>query len=131
MAELTVLYDEGCGFCTRVALWVARPPRIEIAPIGSPAGALLLRDLSDPERYATMHVVDAAGRRLSGGAALAPLARAIRGGAHLATALDAFPAVTDAAYELVARNRGLGSKLLRAYDAVAARAAATCSARSA
>ena len=63
MAELTVLYDEGCGFCRRVALWVARPPRVEIAPIGSPAGELLLRDLTKPERYATMHVVDAIGRR--------------------------------------------------------------------
>ena len=51
MAELTVLYDEGCGFCTRVALWVARAPQVEIAPIGSPAGALLLRDLPEPERY--------------------------------------------------------------------------------
>ena len=129
MAELTVLYDEGCGFCTRVALWVARPTRVEIAPIGSPAGELLLRDLTKPERYATMHVVDAAGRRRSGGAALATLARAIPGGAPVAGALDAFPALTGAAYDLVARNRGLGSKLLRLYDA--ARAAATCSARSA
>jgi len=131
MAELTVLYDEGCGFCTRVALWVARAPQVEIAPIGSPAGALLLRDLPERERYATMHVVDAVGRRRSGGAALAPLARTIPGGATVGTALDAFPALTSAAYGLVARNRGLGSKLLRAYDAVAARAAATCSARSA
>jgi predicted DCC family thiol-disulfide oxidoreductase YuxK len=124
-----VLYDEGCGFCTRVALWAARPPRVEIAPIGSPAGELLLRDLTKPERYATMHVVDATGRRRSGGGALATLARAIPGGAPVATALDVFPTLTGAAYELVARNRGLGSKLLRLYDA--ARAAATCSARSA
>ena len=63
-----------------------------------------------------MHVVDATGRRRSGGAALAPLARTIPGGAALATAFDAFPGLTDAAYGLVARNRGLASKLLRAYD---------------
>jgi len=131
MAELTVLYDEGCGFCTRVALWVAHPPWVKIAPIGSPAGSWLLRDLTQQERYATMHVVDAAGRRRSGGAALAPLARAIPGGAPVAGALDAFPTLTGAAYDLVARNRGLGSRVLQAYDAVAAKVAATCSARSA
>ena len=111
-----MLYDEGCGFCTRVALRVARPPRVDIAPIGSPLGSLLLRDLTPVERYATMHVVDATGRRRSGGAALAPLARTIPGGAALAAAFDAFPGLADAAYDLVARNRGLASKLLRAYD---------------
>ena len=116
MAELTVLYDEGCGFCTRVALRVARPPRVDIAPIGSPRGSLLLRDLTPLERYATMHVVDATGRRRSGGSALAPLARTIPSGAALASAFDAFPGLADAAYDLVARNRGLASKLLRAYD---------------
>ena len=63
-----------------------------------------------------MHVVDATGRRRSGGSALAPLARTIPGGAALATVFDAFPGLTDAAYGLVARNRGLASKLLRAYD---------------
>jgi len=116
MAELTVLYDEGCGFCTRVALQVARLPRVDIAAIGSPLGSLLLRDLSPVERYATMHVVDATGRRRSGGSALAPLARTIPRGATLATAFDAFPGLADAAYGLVARNRGLASTLLRAYD---------------
>jgi len=116
MGELTVLYDEGCGFCTRVALRVARPPRVDIAAIGSPLGSLLLRDLTPIERYATMHVVDATGRRRSGGSALAPLARTIPGGTTLATAFDAFPGLADAAYRLLARNRGLASKLLRAYD---------------
>ena len=116
MAELTVLYDERCGFCTRVALRVARPSRVDVAPIGSPLGSLLLRDLTPLERYATMHVVDATGRRRSGGSGLAPLARTISGGSALATAFDAFPGLTDAAYDLVARNRGLASKLLRACD---------------
>ncbi len=116
MAELTVLYDEGCGFCMRVALWVARPRRVAVAPIGSPLGSLLLRDLTPVERYATVHVVDATGRRRSGGSALAPLARTIPGGTALATAFDAFPGLTDAAYDLIARNRGLASKLLRVYD---------------
>ena len=129
MAELTVLYDEGCGFCTRVARWVVRPPRVEIAPIGSPLGTVLLRDLTQSQRYATMHIVDEAGRRRSGGDALAPIARTIPGGATLGTVLEALPGPTGATYDLLARNRGLASKLLRSYDAVAAKAAATCSAR--
>jgi predicted DCC family thiol-disulfide oxidoreductase YuxK len=113
MAELTVLYDEGCGFCTRVALRLARSPRLAIAPIGSPLGSVLLRDLTSEERYAAVHVVDEVGRRSSGGAALALLARAFRGGAPLAAALDALPGATERAYGLVARNRGLVSRLTR------------------
>jgi predicted DCC family thiol-disulfide oxidoreductase YuxK len=129
MAEVTVLYDQGCGFCTRVALRVARPGRVDITPIGSPLGSLLLRDLDEAERYASMHVVDGVGRRRSAGAALAPLARALPGGRPLAGALDAFPGVAGAAYEVVARHRSLASKLLQAYDAVAPSTSATRSAR--
>ena len=133
MAEVTVLYDEGCGFCTRLAMRLARPPRVDIAPIGSPVGSTLLRDLTPLERYASVHVVDAVGRRRSGGAALAPLFRTIPGGSVLAGACDAFPALTDRVYALVANNRGLASRLLRAYDSLApgtrsAGAPATCSA---
>ena len=72
-----------------------------------------------------MHVVDATGRRRSGGSALAPLARTIPRGAALATVLDVFPGLADAAYGLVARNRGLASKLLRAYDRRRSSASAT------
>ena len=78
MAQLTVLYDEGCGFCTRVAQRLARSPLVDIAPIGSPLGSVLLRDLTLAERYAAVHVVDALGRRSSGGAA----SLAIRGRRH-------------------------------------------------
>ena len=113
MAELTVLYDEGCGFCTRSALRVARPPRVEIAPIGSPLGSVLLRDLTTEERYAAAHVVDALGRRSSGGAVLAPLARTFRAGEPLAAVFDAFPGVTERLYGLVARNRRLLSRMTR------------------
>lgn len=113
MAQLTVLYDEGCGFCTRVARGLARSGRVELAPIGSPLGSVLLRDLTPAERYAAVHVVDARGRRSSGGAALAPLARAFPCGAPLAAALDAFPGATERAYGLVARNRGLVSRVTR------------------
>jgi len=113
MAELTVLYDEGCGFCTRVALRVARPTRVVVAPIGSAFGSVLLRDLTTEERYAAAHVVDAQGRRSSGGAVLAPLARTFPAGAPLAAVFDAFPGATERLYGLVARNRGLVSRVTR------------------
>jgi predicted DCC family thiol-disulfide oxidoreductase YuxK len=111
MAALTVLYDEGCGFCTRVAQRLARTARIDAAPIGSPLGSTLLRDLTLEERYAAVHLVDALGRRVSGGAALAPLARELRGGPYVAAALEAFPGTTERAYRFVARHRALVSRL--------------------
>jgi len=113
MAELTVLYDEGCGFCTRTALRVARPPRVVVAPIGSELGSVLLRDLTTEERYAAAHVVDAMGRRSSGGAVLGPLARTFPAGEPLAAVFEAFPGVTERLYGLVARNRGLISRMTR------------------
>jgi predicted DCC family thiol-disulfide oxidoreductase YuxK len=113
VAELTVLYDEGCGFCTRTALRVARPPRVVVAPIGSALGSALLRDLTMEKRYAAAHVVDALGRRSSGGAVLAPLARTFRAGEPLAALFDAFPGVTERLYGLVARNRGAISRITR------------------
>ena len=118
MAELTVLYDEGCGFCTRVALRVAaaasrrhradRIPARLLAPPRPHAGGALRRHATSSTRL---------GRRRSGGAALAPLARTLPGGAALAAACRRLPrARPTLRYGLVARNRGLASKLLRAYD---------------
>jgi predicted DCC family thiol-disulfide oxidoreductase YuxK len=113
MAELTVLYDEGCGFCTRLAARLARRPHITAAPIGSATGSHLLRDLSPAERYATVHVVDATGRRWSGGGALPPLLRKLRGGSLVAAVCEVFPRPTHLAYRVVARHRGLVSSLTR------------------
>jgi len=123
MAGLTVLYDEGCGFCTELASWLARRPGLEAVAIGSPQGALLLRDLAPERRYDAVHVVDGLGRRRSGGAALAPVLRELPGCSVAAGACDAFPAVAAGGYRLVARNRALVSRLLRSSrpHAVAAR----------
>ena len=60
-----------------------------------------------------MHVVDTCGRRWSGGAALAPLARTFPGGAALAATFDVFPGVTERLYAMVAENRRLISRLTR------------------
>jgi hypothetical protein len=38
VAALTLLYDEGCAFCTALALHLARRPGIAAQPIGSATG---------------------------------------------------------------------------------------------
>ena len=111
VAELTVLYDEQCAFCRRLAVSLGRLDGIDVAAIGSERGAELLRDLSPRERYAELHVVDALGRRRSGGAALPVLACRLRGGRVLARLLAAFPRATTRGYGLVARHRALVSYL--------------------
>jgi predicted DCC family thiol-disulfide oxidoreductase YuxK len=113
VAGLTVLYDEGCGFCTRLADWLGRSDGIEVAAIGSETGAVLLRDLSPDERYTELHVVDPLGRRRSGGAALPVLARRLRGGRAASHLFETFPRVTARGYGLVARHRALVSRLTR------------------
>jgi hypothetical protein len=50
VAELTVLYDEGCDFCTRLAARLAGRPEITAAPTGSTTGSLMPHDLSPAER---------------------------------------------------------------------------------
>jgi predicted DCC family thiol-disulfide oxidoreductase YuxK len=112
VAGLTVLYDEGCGFCTKLAAWLARRRGLRAAAIGSGTGSYLLRDLTPAERYAEVHVVDAVGRRRSGGAALAPLLRALPGGSAPAALCDAFPGLTAHAYHLAAGNRGAALRML-------------------
>lgn len=106
-----MLYDEDCRFCTRLAGWLAGAPEIAAAPIGSATGSLMLRDLSPAERYASVHVVDGLGRRRSAGAALPPLLRKLPGGRPIAAACDALPGLTEHAYRLVTRNRGLLSRV--------------------
>jgi len=117
MAELTVLYDEGCVFCTRLALHLARRPGIEAEPIGSTTGARLLRDLTPAERYAAVHVVDGLGRRRTGGAALPPLLEKLPGGGLLAAVCRLSPAATERTYRLVARERAFIGKVIRAERA--------------
>jgi predicted DCC family thiol-disulfide oxidoreductase YuxK len=113
MAGLTLLYDEDCGFCTRIAAWVARRPGIGAEPIGSAAGSVFLRDLTPEQRYAAFHVVDTQGRRSSGGAAVPVLLDELPAGVLLATACRWFPALTERVYQLIARNRASLSRLTR------------------
>jgi predicted DCC family thiol-disulfide oxidoreductase YuxK len=113
VAEVTVLYDEGCAFCTRLTARLAPLEGVSVTPIGSPEGARLLRDLSPADRYAALHVVDRDGRRRSGADALPILLRRFRGGSLPARLIERFPGVSARLYGLVARNRKYLSRLLR------------------
>lgn len=114
MAELTVLYDEGCALCTRLAARIAQLDSISVTPIGGSRGATLLRDLTPSERYASLHVVEAGRRRRSGAEALPLLLRPIRGGGLPARLVERFPGIAATAYDFVARNRMRLSRLLQA-----------------
>ena len=115
MDRHVVLYDEDCGFCRwsldRLLRW-DREGRLRPVPIQSEAGDRLLADLSHDERLASWHLVTPAGRRSSGGAAAAPLARLLPAGAPVAFLAETFPTTTDRLYRWVARHRDdLGRRL--------------------
>ena len=105
-----VLYDEGCPGCAALATWIGQRG-IAVAPIGSPSGALWLRDLTQRERYAAVHAIDATGRRFTGGAAVPVVLAELPGAGRLARAAHAFPAATDRLYRTLARHRRLLARL--------------------
>lgn len=110
---LTVLYDEACGVCTALAAWlVGQGDGLVVAPIGSHLGDRLLRDLPTGERYATVHAVDSAGRRFSGGNAVPVVLGAMRGWGHAAALARCSPLATRLGYRILARRRGAFSRLL-------------------
>ena len=111
MAEVRVLYDETCGFCTALAGWLERRG-VGIAPIGSATGAMFLRDLTHEQRYASLHAIDGSGRRASGAAALPLILGQLPGGRSAAMLCTLMPWPFDVAYRLVARYRVLVSRLL-------------------
>jgi predicted DCC family thiol-disulfide oxidoreductase YuxK len=115
--ELTLLYDEGCAFCTWVAGLFRSTKGVLVAPIGSERGSGLLAGLTHEERYASVHVVEAGGRLRSGGDALPPLLRRVRGGRPAAWALERLPGVSAWGYALVTRHRDLLARVLRVDQA--------------
>ncbi len=110
-----MLYDEDCGFCRwsldRLLRW-DRSGRLRAVPIQSEEADGILADLSERDRLASWHLVAPDGRRHSGGAAIAPMARLLPAGAPIASFADAFPRSTDRLYRWVARHRDtLGRRL--------------------
>ena len=120
---VTVLYDLDCGFCRwsigRLLAW-DRARRLRPLAIQSAEGQRLLADLTPETRLATAHAIDAAGRRTSGGDALAPIAAVLPGGAPLAALGRRAPALARAGYRAIAGRRSfLGRQI---SDAAKARA---------
>jgi predicted DCC family thiol-disulfide oxidoreductase YuxK len=120
---VTVLYDHDCGFCrwsvARLLAW-DRAGRLRPLAIQSDEGQRLLADLTPEQRLACAHAIDAAGRRTSGGDALAPVAAVLPGGAPLAALGRRAPALARAGYRAVAGRRTLLGRLVG--DAAKARA---------
>jgi predicted DCC family thiol-disulfide oxidoreductase YuxK len=127
---VTVLYDLDCGFCRwsigRLLAW-DRAGRLRPLAIQSAEGQRLLADLTPQARLATAHAIDGAGRRTSGGDALAPIAAVLPGGAPLAALGRRAPALARAGYRAVAGRRSVLGRLIseaakaRADERIAAR----------
>jgi len=107
-APLTVLYDADCGFCrflvARLLDWDVRA-RLRPVAIQSGEGQKLLAGLPVAERLRSAHVVDAAGRIHSGGAAVSVIARELPAGAPAGWLAETLPGPTEAAYRWVADHR--------------------------
>lgn len=126
---LTVLYDEDCGFCRwAIARLLAadRHGRLAVESIQSASGQRLLAHLPPQERLAAAHAVDPRGRVFTGGDAVAPILRILRGRrAEPAPHVAALPA--RLVYRLVAGNRALLGRAVtsgmrtRATEAIARR----------
>jgi predicted DCC family thiol-disulfide oxidoreductase YuxK len=103
-----LLYDRDCGFCRWAVARILRRDkrhRLQAATIQGAEGDRLLGDLDRDERLASWHLVTPSGRRYSGGAAAAPLARLLPLGAPFAMLAETFPGTTERAYRWVANNR--------------------------
>lgn len=104
-----IVYDDVCVLCSRFVRWVVRHDREAVFRFTSAQGVLgeaLYRDIAlDPARLETvLLVVD--GRVLGKAAAVAETGRRLGGIWRMLGALDVLPpGISDAAYDLVARNR--------------------------
>lgn len=123
-ARAALLYDAGCGFCrwcvARVLGWDRRRALRPVA-IQEPEGVALLQGLDAGARIASWHLVDADGVRTSAGAAVAPLARMLPGGAPVARLAERFPLAVENGYRAVVRRRAPLGRLVTAGAARRAR----------
>ena len=109
MERAVILFDSSCGFCRcsveRILRW-DRHGRLRPVALQDPEADELLRELAEPARLASWHLVEEDGTVHSAGAAFPPLLRLLPGGRPLARLTAAFPALTQRAYRHVARTRG-------------------------
>jgi predicted DCC family thiol-disulfide oxidoreductase YuxK len=111
-----ILYDADCGFCKwsvdKILAWDRRRVLRPVA-IQSDEGARLLAGIPRSKWLESWHLALPTGAVLSGGEAIAPLARILPGGKPLAVVFRSFPRTTNRAYEYVASRRDRFARLLR------------------
>jgi len=114
--EEIVLYDADCDWCrwslAKILAW-DRDRRVRTVALQDAEADALLAGMAPAERMASWHLVTAAGRRHSGGAALAPLLRLFPGGPPVARAAEALPGLTVRGYRWIAEHRTLLGRPLR------------------
>jgi len=103
-----VLYDGACGFCKWTLGWLLRLDRdwrLRPMALQDEEADMLLAGMEPELRMASFHLLTPGGDLLSGGEALPPLLRLIRGGSAPAAALGRFPALTGRGYRWIAEHR--------------------------
>ena len=110
-----VLYDSDCGFCKWLLAAILRRDgdgRLRPIALQTAEAEALLADMPTAERTASWHLLDPEGKRLSGGAAAAPVLELVRGGAAPAALLARLPRLTDRGYRWVAGHRSQLSRFV-------------------
>jgi predicted DCC family thiol-disulfide oxidoreductase YuxK len=106
--RVTLLYDEGCGFCRwsadKIKGWDSRRA-LAFASIQGETGTDLLHAVPPERRLDTMHAVTPDGRVWSGGEAVRVIVARLPGGTVLASIARAFPEATEIAYRQIVRHR--------------------------
>jgi predicted DCC family thiol-disulfide oxidoreductase YuxK len=112
----TLLYDaecRGCRFAARVVARIDRQRALAIVPLQDPDADPLLAALPERERLASWRLAGPDGSLAGYGSGLPALLRAMRPTRPLGQVLGLVPVrALDAAYGLVARNRGRLAKLV-------------------
>lgn len=112
-----MLYDQDCGFCRwslAQILTLDRHRRLRPLPLDSAEAEQLLADLAPEQRAASWHLIAPDGTRRSAGRAAPQLFQQLSGGRVPAALLGSVPKLTDRAYQWVADNRSLLSRLVPA-----------------
>jgi predicted DCC family thiol-disulfide oxidoreductase YuxK len=115
MERATVLYDVDCGFCRwTLAKLLAWDRGQALRPVGiqDTAGAALLASMDEEKRLRSWHLAFPDGRLYSAGPAVVEVLALLPGGRPLAKLAGLLSPATAQLYDLVARNRSIGGRLL-------------------
>lgn len=111
----TILYDGDCGFCRwsldRVLAWDRRG-RLRPLALDTAEARELTPGMSEEDRAASWHLVEADGTVSSAGAAFGPLGRLLPFGAPLTVLASRAPRLTERGYRFVADHRDTFGKLV-------------------